>query len=74
MGSAREDYEHFVRWLRHPNMRVREDVLRFANMVLADFEGTAGTFRQRNSRSNHLAVLARRVLATTPTTVPDAPA
>lgn len=74
MGSAREDYEHFVRWLHQPDRRVREDVLRFANMVLADFERTAGTFRQHNSRSNHLAVLARRVLATTSAAVPEAPA
>lgn len=74
MGSAREDYEHFVRWLHQPDRRVREGVLRFANMVLADFEHTANTFRQHNSRSNHLAAMARRVLATTSAAVPEAPA
>jgi recombinational DNA repair ATPase RecF len=74
MGSAREDYEHFVRWLHQPDKRVREDVLRFANMVLGDFEPAAATFRQHNSRSHHLAALARRVLAATAPAAPAAAA
>lgn len=72
MGTAREDYEHFVRWLHQPDRPVREDVLRFANMILADFERIASTFRQHNSRSNHLAGLARRVLAGTLVIEPEA--
>jgi energy-coupling factor transporter ATP-binding protein EcfA2 len=71
MGSAREDYERFVRWLHRPDGHVREDVARFANMILADFDGIASAFRQHNSRSIRLAELARRALATTPTAVPD---
>lgn len=74
MGSAREDYEHFVRWLHQPGRQVPEDVLRFANMVLEDFEQIAGTFRQHNSRSNHLATLARQVLAETRAAAPAPPA
>ena len=43
MGTAKEDYERFVRWVHQPGRNVREDVLRFTNMVLADFERIAGT-------------------------------
>ena len=74
MGSAREDYEHFVRWLHVPDRNAPEDVLRFAGMVLADFDPIAATFRQHNSRSNHLAGLARRTLAGTPAAQPAAQA
>jgi len=74
MGSAKEDYEHFVRWLHEPGRNAPEDVLRFANMVLADFDRIAATFRQHNSRSNHLAGLARRSLAGTSPAQPAAQA
>jgi hypothetical protein len=74
MGTAKEDYEHFVRWLHQPGRNAREDVLRFANMVLADFDRIAGTFRQHNSRSHHLAGLARETLAATSGAAPVAPA
>jgi recombinational DNA repair ATPase RecF len=73
MGSAREDYEHFVRWLHLPEQHAPEDVRRFANLVLADFDAIAATSWQRNSRSLHLANLARRSLATTTADLPEAP-
>jgi hypothetical protein len=73
MGSAREDYEHFVRWLHLPQQRATEDVCRFANLVLADFDAIAATSRQHNSRSAHLATLARRSLAATTPNLPEWP-
>lgn len=73
MGSAREDYEHFVRWLHLPEQHAAEDVRRFANLVLANFDAISATSRQHNSRSVHLANLARRSLATTTADLPAAP-
>lgn len=73
MGSAREDYEHFVRWLHLPEQRATEDVCRFANLVLADFDAIAATSRQHNSRSMHLATIARRSLAATTPNLPEWP-
>src|SRR5713226_4249610 len=73
MGSAREDYEHFVRWIHLPEQRAPEDVRRLANLVLADFDAIAATSRQHNSRSAHLANLARRSLAATTANLPEVP-
>ena len=73
MGSAREDYEHFVRWLHLPEQRAPEDVRRFASLVLADFDAISATSWQHNSRSAHLATLARRHLAATTPDLPEWP-
>jgi DNA polymerase III delta prime subunit len=73
MGSAREDYEQFVRWLHHPDQRATEDIRRFANLVFANFDAIAATSRQHNSRSASLANLARRSLAATTAALPEVP-
>lgn len=65
MGTARQDFERFVRWLHEPEQRAPEPVRRFANLVLADFEGVAETARQHNNRSHLLARLAREHLTDT---------
>lgn len=74
MGSARQDYVRFLRWLHEPQQGADERVKRFANMVLADFDGIAATSRQRNARSASLARSARLCLATTPAALPNADA
>src|SRR5688572_17674955 len=73
MGTAREDYGQFVRWLHQPDRHATEDVRRFANLVLANFDSVEATSRQHNNRSSHLANLARRSLAATAPNLPDAP-
>jgi recombinational DNA repair ATPase RecF len=73
MGSAREDYEQFVRWLHQPDQRATDDVCRFANLILADFDAIAATSWQHNSRSAHLANLARGSFAATTPDLPEAP-
>jgi recombinational DNA repair ATPase RecF len=65
MGTARQDYMRFLHWLHAPEQHAPENVRRFANMILADFDAVAATARQRNSRSAHIARLARRTLAQT---------
>ncbi|MCW3674618.1 hypothetical protein [Burkholderia cenocepacia] len=65
MGSAKQDYVLFLRWLHDPQRGVNEAAKRFANMVLANFAEIAATARQRNARSAALAGLARRHLAAT---------
>src|SRR5258706_10955985 len=72
MGTAREDYGHFVRWLHQPDRRVTEEVRRFANLVRANFDLIAATSRQHNNRSWHLANLARQSLAATAPDLPEA--
>jgi recombinational DNA repair ATPase RecF len=74
MASAEQDYVRFVRWLHSQRPQSPEQVLRFANMVLEDFEAVAETAPQRNARSAHLAGVARRVLSTTAPEVPRAAA
>lgn len=66
MGSAKQDYVLFLRWLHDPQQGVNEAAKRFANMVLANFDEIAATARQRNARSAALAGLARRHLAASP--------
>lgn len=65
MGTARQDFERFMRWLHERVPQPPEGALRFANMVLAHFDEVAGSARQRNSRSSLLARLARQHLAGT---------
>jgi len=66
MGTARQDYIRFLRWLHTP-----ENVSQFANMILADFEAISATSRQHNSRSAYLAGIARRELAQTSLETPQ---
>lgn len=73
MGTARQDFERFVRWLHEPDRRAPEHARRFANMVLADFDAVAATARQRNSRSQYLAARARQQLAATSAEPPQLP-
>ncbi|MBO7827384.1 AAA family ATPase [Burkholderia pseudomallei] len=65
MSAAKQDYVRFLRWLHEPERQASEDVRRFANMVLAEFDTIAATSRQRNARAAALARLARERLATT---------
>ncbi len=73
MGTARQDFDRFVRWLHEPDRRAPEHARRFANMVLADFDAVAATARQRNSRSQYLAARARQQLAATSAEAPQLP-
>ncbi len=73
MGTARQDFERFVRWLHQPERQAPESARRLANLVLTRFDAVAETARQRNSRSNLLATLARRDLAATTADLPQLP-
>ncbi|PMR75280.1 AAA family ATPase [Billgrantia endophytica] len=70
MASARQDFERFVRWLYQPNKQVPIDVRRLATLALANFDGLAGTSRQRNQRSIYLVGLIRRELVHTADAAP----
>lgn len=70
MGSAKQDYIRFLRWLHEPQRQAPENVRRFANMILAEFDSVAATSRQRNARAAALARLARERLANTPSELP----
>jgi energy-coupling factor transporter ATP-binding protein EcfA2 len=73
MGTARQDFERFVRWLHAPDRGAPEDALRFANLVLADFDAVAATAHQRNKRSERLAEMARARLSDTSAAFPEIP-
>jgi energy-coupling factor transporter ATP-binding protein EcfA2 len=73
MGTARQDFERFVRWLHEPERQPADEARRFANLVLANFDAVAATARQRNSRSQLLAALAREHLAGTSADLPQLP-
>ncbi len=60
-----------MRWLHQPENEVPEEGRKFANLVLANFDAVAATARQRNSRSQLLATLARQHLATTSADIPQ---
>jgi len=70
MGTARQDFERFVRWLHQPEQHAPEAARRFANLVLANFQDIATTARQHNNRSHFLARLAREHLAGTSAGLP----
>lgn len=70
MGTAKQDFERFVRWLHEPARRASEPSRRFANIVLANFDSVARTARQHNNRSQRLAQLARPHLAGTSADLP----
>jgi len=71
MGTARQDFERFVRWLHEPEQRAPEPACCFANLVLANFDDVASTARQHNNRSHLLARLARGYLAGTSADLPQ---
>ncbi len=70
MGTARQDFERFVRWLHEPARQAPEGARKFANLVLAHFNAVAATAKQHNSRSQLLATLARQHLAATTADLP----
>lgn len=70
MGTARQDYERFVRWLHAPERQASDGARRFASLVLTQFEAVAATARQHNNRSQLLARFARQQLAETTADLP----
>lgn len=73
MGTARHDFERFVRWLHEPERQASEAARRLANLVLANFEAVSRTARQHNNRSQLLAQFARAHLAGTSADLPALP-
>jgi len=73
MGTARQDFERFVRWLHSPERQAPVRARRFANLVLANFDAIAGTARQHNNRSQLLARFAQQDLAGTTADLPHLP-
>lgn len=71
MGTARKDYEQFIRWIQDPAQEAPGDARSMATLVLNHFEEVAGTARQHNKRSVKLAELARKQLSSTPDNLPD---
>lgn len=72
MTSALHDFQQFVHWLHDPERRSPEDVLRLANLALANFDVIDSSSRQNSKRSTVLAGLARRLLPTTTAAPPPA--
>jgi recombinational DNA repair ATPase RecF len=72
MTSALHDFQQFHHWLHNPEHNAPEDVLRFANIVLANFDVIAASSMQRSQRSTVLAGLARPLLLTTNAAPPPA--
>jgi recombinational DNA repair ATPase RecF len=64
MASAENDYQHFIQWLNRPDGEVHEDVRRFGQLILENFESVSATNRHRSKRSVHLVSLARELLPT----------
>lgn len=62
MGTARQDYERFVRWIHEPDVAAPASARRFANLVLQHFDEVAAAPRQLNNRSRVLARVAREHL------------
>jgi len=65
MTTALHDYRQFVQWLHSVAPIVPENVRRFGNLVLNNFEAIAATSRQQSQRSVRLAEFARQHLAGT---------
>jgi energy-coupling factor transporter ATP-binding protein EcfA2 len=73
MGTARQDFERFVRWLHEPEQQAPENARRMANLALAHFDAVSGTVRQHNTRSHLLARLAREDLTGIGAALPELP-
>lgn len=73
MGTAKLDFERFVRWLNEPGRLALESARRMANLTLTNFDAVAATARQHNRRSQLLASLARQHLAATSSDLPEFP-
>lgn len=71
MATAKQDHVRFLQWLHALQPAAPENVRRFANMVLGDFDAVAETAPQRHARSAHLAALARRALAVADAGMPE---
>lgn len=65
MTTAQRDYLKFLAWLHQPGREVPQDILRFANLVLAEFPAVARTTNRQSQRSTVLAGLARQAMDTT---------
>ena len=74
MSSAQQDFRRFTSWLHHSDPQPAPNVLRFANLVLANFDDVASRAPQRNQRAAFLVEQARRFLSATPSTPPEAEA
>ena len=72
MTSALHDFQQFHHWLHNPERRTPEDVLRFANIVLANFDVIAASSMHRSQRSTVLVGLARRLMLITKAAPPPA--
>lgn len=73
MGTARQDFQRFVRWLHEPGRLAPEGARRMANLTLANFDAVAAKARQHNNRSRLLAGLARQHLAATSADLSELP-
>lgn len=71
MGTAKQDFERFVRWLNEPGRLAPESARRMANLTLMNFDAVAAMARQHNRRSQLLAGLARQHLAATSADLPE---
>jgi energy-coupling factor transporter ATP-binding protein EcfA2 len=65
VGTARQDFERFVRWIHVPERQAPDGARKMAALVLTQFDAVAATARQHNSRSRFLATIARQHLAHT---------
>jgi hypothetical protein len=65
MTTAQRDYLKFLVWLHQPGREVPQDILRFANLVLAEFPAVARTTNRQSQRSAFLAELAKQAMDTT---------
>ncbi|WP_332776812.1 AAA family ATPase [Polaromonas sp.] len=73
MGTAKQDFERFVRWLHEPQRGAPERARKIANLTLAHFDAVAAMARQHNNRSQLLARIAREQLATFSADLPQLP-
>lgn len=65
MASAKQDYEQFVAWLHAQEPSFHPDVLRLANLILANFDTVEPTSYRQSERSVLLTGLARHQLMST---------
>ncbi len=70
MSSAQQDFLRFTSSLHASEPQPALDVLRFANLVLANFDEVTDRAPQRNQRAAYLVEQARRCLSATPSTPP----
>jgi len=71
MATSKRDFERFVVWLHQPENQAPQEVMRLANLALANFDELSQTVRQQNLRSTFLVRLVRRYWDQTPDGPPD---